>query len=519
MTTETKNGTELSVTKMETNGQQITDTRNQKEQENLSTMEKAVSYTKKFFQFFTVEPFLLCYILPNIISSVAVYKLNMEKACLADLNYSQDICDKAISGDASDNITTDALNGAQVLVAEMTAWRQPLQSGIPAIMILFVGAWSDRTGNRKALMLIPLLGELVTSILMILAVYYFIEWPLWATGLIEGLPSALSGGISIALMGSYSYIADVTSVDSRTFRIGIVGVIVTLGIPLGSSISGILTEAVGYYGIFGIGFVLYLIGFVHTYYRIHDVRKTKTEGKFWDKLVQFFHPRNVWDTLSLVIMARGRRLAQILLIIWAHIVLIGPVFGEANLVYLYTLKKYSMDIIEFSLFSTYSTLVGIAGTAVAVTLFSKKMKMHDAVLGVIATACKVASSFVYGLAPTKQWFYSGPAFDFFGNTGVTAIRSLGTKVVKPNEVGKMCSLIGFIEAIVPVIYTPIYSKIYAKTIETFPGTFYIVGGAMTIPAFFIFIILYVLYKRQQRDVVKNPEEKEKHAHENAVTSL
>lgn len=76
------------------------------------------------------------------------------------------------------------------------------------------------------------------------------------------------------------------------------------------------------------------------------------------------------------------------------------------------------------------------GTAIAVTVFSKLLKMHDAAIGVIATACKVVSSFVYGFAPTRNWFYTGPAFDFFGNSGVTAIRSLGTKVVHADEVGK-----------------------------------------------------------------------------------
>lgn len=62
--------------------------------------------------------------------------------------------------------------------------------------------------------------------------------------------------------------------------------------------------------------------------------------------------------------------------------------------------------------------------------------MHDSMLGIIATASKVASSLVYGFASTKEIFFAGPVFDIFGSSGVTAIRSLGTKVVEPNEVGK-----------------------------------------------------------------------------------
>lgn len=285
-------------------------------------------YIKKLIAFFTVEPYLICFVLPNIISALAVQKLNLEKACRVDLNYTEEICTKVIAGIADDNMTIAALNEASIMNADMTAWKQPLQSGVPAILILFVGAWSDRTGNRKALMLIPLIGELISAIGLVLATYYFLEWPLWVTALIEGLPPAFCGGLSIALMGAYSYMADVTNLENRTFRIGIVAVIVTLSVPIGSAISGVLTEAIGYYGIFGSNVVMFIIGFIYTYFRVHDIKKVETEGTFLEKLKLFFHPSNVWDTISLVVMSRGRRLIQVLLVIWAHIVIIGPVFGK-----------------------------------------------------------------------------------------------------------------------------------------------------------------------------------------------
>jgi MFS transporter, PCFT/HCP family, solute carrier family 46, member 3 len=283
---------------------------------------------RNFLAFFTVEPYLICYFLPSVICSVGLLQLNMEKACRVDLNYTEEICSKVVAGDTSDNTTTEALIGASTLVADMTAWKDPLQTGVPAILILFIGAWSDRTGNRKVLLLVPIIGEILSMIGLIIATYYFLECPLWVVGLLQALSSTFTGGLPIALMGSYSYIADVTTPESRTFRIGVVAVIVTLGIPLGTAISGVLTEEVGYYGIFGIAIALYVIGFVHTWFRVHDIRNTEIEGTFLYKLGQFFHPRNVWDTISLLFLSRGKMLAQIILVIWAHIVIMGPVVGK-----------------------------------------------------------------------------------------------------------------------------------------------------------------------------------------------
>ncbi|KAL0869895.1 hypothetical protein ABMA27_006095 [Loxostege sticticalis] len=477
---------------------------------------------KKFilsiFTFFTVEPFLLFYVIPAVLTGTAMQFFNMEKACRADLQMSEEICKAIVSGEG-DNSTEEIKTQAQILVADMTAWRDPLQTGIPAIFILLVGAWSDRTGNRKALLLIPVVGEMCSLVGLLLGTYFFLEWPLWLMGLIQAMSSIFTGGLSVAIMGSYSYLADVTTPESRTFRIGVAALIVTLGVPLGAGISGSLTVNFGYYGVFGISLALFALAFIHTLFRVHDVKRIKQEGSFGQQLLHFFHPKNVWDTLSLLFMKRGMKLIQVILVIWAHIVIMGPVQGEGVLLYLYVLQRYNMDPETFSLYSTYNVLIGIVGTAIAVTIFSKWLGMHDSMLGIIATASKVASSLVYGFASTKEIFFAGPVFDIFGSSGVTAIRSLGTKVVEPNEVGRMVSLIGFIDSIVPVIYVPLYTKLYTNTISTTPGAIYFVGSAMTVPDFFVFIAVYLIYKKQQRDIVQHPETKEMHVYENDVTAL
>lgn len=71
-----------------------------------------------------------------------------------------------------------------------------------------------------------------------------------------------------------------------------------------------------------------------------------------------------------------------------------------------------------------------------VYLFSKLFKIHDTLLGLLATASNVISSVMYALAPNKYWFYAGTAVDMFGNSGGPVIRSLATKLVDPDKVGE-----------------------------------------------------------------------------------
>ena len=120
----------------------------------------------------TVEPLLLCYIMPSVLSTLAVQNLNLEKACRVNLAYPDTVCD-ALSRRQTENYTKlvnafflpillctphdlyfllkDIFNFThreeelvQQMVAGMASWKVILQSGLPCILILFWGSWSDR---------------------------------------------------------------------------------------------------------------------------------------------------------------------------------------------------------------------------------------------------------------------------------------------------------------------------------------------------------------------------------------
>lgn len=76
------------------------------------------------------------------------------------------------------------------------------------------------------------------------------------------------------------------------------------------------------------------------------------------------------------------------------------------------------------------------GSFITIYLFSKRWKIDDCLMGVIACMSRVAASLVYALAPTRTIYFLGPVMDMFSSASTTSLRSIATKLVDADEVGK-----------------------------------------------------------------------------------
>lgn len=162
-----------------------------------------VSFVRKILNNITVEPLVICWLLPFVLTYSSIENLNFEKACRgfvqADSGLEKDICKifvrkEAFSIDCNgtvvadiesinkealnkrypeiyakikDNLTPamDFLCDVEIKVQEklsaINAIRNPISAIGPLIIILFAGPWSDKKNLRVPCMLVPLLGEAV----------------------------------------------------------------------------------------------------------------------------------------------------------------------------------------------------------------------------------------------------------------------------------------------------------------------------------------------------------------------
>ena len=165
----------------------------------------------------TIEPVIFLYLTSVGLISVIRPNLLLDKACRIKLNLTDEICDNLSNlNETSEyyNVTIEV----QKVVADYETTLS-LAAALPRVAFtLLAGPWSDRHG-RRLLIIIPIVGQAITALTLILNVKFFYDLPFEA--LYFEYVNELSGNFVVYYLGVYSYMADITSTDERTARLGI----------------------------------------------------------------------------------------------------------------------------------------------------------------------------------------------------------------------------------------------------------------------------------------------------------
>ncbi|XP_063890216.1 lysosomal proton-coupled steroid conjugate and bile acid symporter SLC46A3 [Helicoverpa armigera] len=474
----------------------------------LSFSEKLVDVFKNI----TLEPSLLLFVVSAMIIVTASQNLNLEKACRVNLNFTDEICDSL----KSQNIESqnEYERETQKLLSRAMSWKTYLSATIPCILALFVGSFSDKTGHRKFFIAISIIGQLLIGINNMINVYFFRELTLEVLVFSEAIIEGLSGGWCICFLTAFAFISSITTDENRTFRLGLVSFSVTVAFPIGMGVSGVLLKNFGYYGCYGLTTCLQLINLLYIILVVKDPKRNPEQKKhdrqncchFFRVLFDF---RNVRDTLSVLFKkAPKNRRVRLCVLLGVVSVLFGPMYGEISVMYMNTRYRFNWDEVKFSIFQTYNFITHTIGTIFSILVLSKYLQWHDSLLGIVSTLSKIASSFVYCFAPNEKIFYLAPLVEILNGTSLLAMRSIISKLVEPDELGKVNSLVGMVETLMPLIYVPLYTRVYAATMEVLPGAVFLLGASMTLPAVVVLFWLFYEHRknvRKEKKMAKYPD--------------
>ncbi|XP_046382302.1 proton-coupled folate transporter-like [Ischnura elegans] len=222
-----------------------------------------------------------------------------------------------------------------------------METVLPAMTSCLAGAWSDRAGSRKPLIVIPLTGYILKFAL--LAAIMSVSWVPVECFLIGYVPVAISGGFTTLFGAVTSVVADEAPTDQKTFRLGMLQVVFIVGLLPGGLTSSATLRALGHTGVFllaggacFLALVIALTNISETY-----IAEDRNEGNNDSCLLK--------DIVQTIIKRResGR---QILLILSVSSLASSIIAynGESNLYYMYGRKEFKWTVFDFTLYRSVS---------------------------------------------------------------------------------------------------------------------------------------------------------------------
>jgi len=357
---------------------------------------------------------------------------------------------------------------------------------VPTIIYAIVaGSLSDKYG-RKPLMILPIVGQALEGVALLVNKVWFKELPveaLWLTNIYDIL-----GGGAIWYLAVYGFAADITTPDERASRMARFDGFEQTAFVIGNALSPVLYHSMGYEGVFSVKICLALLSFVIVTKVVKSnteingnevvagsddscctVAKREEEEPLEGKFKRFSNL--VVGMFKTILKKRAGWLRLCILLQISAYGLYYITFPSCRLWYLFLRKLLGWKQDQFIVLKVVRKSVGIVILLLLVPCL-KKLKISDTTLLIAFNAMHAIGFLLTSFAGySLSLFYLGVGLIAFHHSKYALARSLLSQTVTKDEIGRIYSSLAFISAVVPFFSHPLYGLIYHNTVDTFPGAF------------------------------------------------
>ena len=391
-------------------------------------------------------------------------------------------------------------------------------SSVPCVFFsVIAGALSDEFG-RKPLLLFPLIGDLTRTLLNIVN-YAFIETLPLEFFYLDSIASFF-GGSTVYYLGVYSYGTTVTKPNERAHRLARLDGIETLANIVGTLLSPFIFKQLGYFGNYAISSlffamsIAYLIWFVREPIqrrpddsKMSEVKTQKQTSKSlpemvlecFGKLKSFLAKAVIIPLIGMKSVVTKDRKSILKFLIFLQFLCYGLylfTLQMQSLTYLYMLLVFDgFNETDYALFNIVMSLISFVCLMIIMPIFSGKFQVHDALMLFIISVCEVASAAILPFTDSLWQFYLGFGLGTMGYCKYAVVRSLLSKCIDTDEVGKVFSILAVIASVAPVGGNPVFRQLYNKTLSTFPGAVFLLYAALLSLAGFVNLFLYFMRRK------------------------
>lgn len=364
---------------------------------------------------------------------------------------------------------------------------------LPAIVLgLFCGAWSDKIGRKLPVML-PCLGTIFAVLLYMLSILD--GMPTIALVLLGAFLRGAFGKSAIITMALHSYIADLSTRDERTSRFGRLLAMNYFGYFVGSMAAGALLGIATFDIIFCVViFIDCICVFTSLIFMKESLFYSVTEDEQTQskKSKNPFKVEHIRESLNVLIKPREHGAHWHLLALFFTILLNQmSKSGEVDITLLFVERyplRWEKQLYGYLLATDYACL-GIS-VFFLLPVLSTGMDIHDMTLILVGLLFKVIRLIIIASARSTWLVFLSVIIGCPSALIISGAKSLISKIVHEDEIGKAFSLLSCGETVSNMIGSLLLTGIYSALMPYYAGSTFLLASGVNAIWLVIMILLY-----------------------------
>lgn len=375
-----------------------------------------------------------------------------------------------------------------------------LLTNCPALVLgMFCGAWSDKYG-RKLPFVMPSTGT-------IFAVLFYMGANMSFSG---ALPSFLIGSVvhgcfgktAMITMAANSYVTDITDADKRTKKLGFLAAMQFIGMCFGSLLGGVLTDTTSILTTF---LVVSILNFLVVALALATLKETIQPIEEGDCLPcnTFCQLSNVTDSIKVLTKERDGNKRKGIIALFAVLLLHQTCrTGLTDVTLLYTERSpLSWPTSWFGYLSALDNAsMGIV-LLVFLPVFSNLLKLNDATISILGMLCASVRFLILAWSRESWMVWVAVVIGSLAGLINSPVRSLLSKLVHENEIGKMFSILGTGETLAKFTAV-VFTSIYGYTLNIFAGMPFVIAAVLYTVMVLLVLLMHVKFKSDRNDDIE-----------------
>ena len=143
-------------------------------------------------------------------------------------------------------------------------------------------------------------------------------------------------------------------------------------------------------------------------------------------------------------------------------------------------------------------MIGLLSQYIAVPFLVINLKLHDSSISLLESLTSIFNLLMLAFVQNEWMLYIGGIVAFLESSATTVFRSMISKAVEEDEIGKIFSVVGLFHALMPFATGPIFGYLYSLTVKNQSNAFLF----LLIGTKFILFMLVILIRKSMRKEVK-----------------